>query len=110
LELGDLVQAGILGLVNAARSYDPTAGVSLAFYAQYRIRGEMLDTLRGLDGVSRQLRRFDKRMKAVRTELTGRLQREPTEEEILCELGLPRHQVRETSTILAMTRPAHATN
>src|SRR5262245_12230110 len=60
VELRDLVQAGILGLVNAARSYDPATGVSLSSFAQYRIRGEMLDTLRGLDGVSRQLRRFDK--------------------------------------------------
>jgi RNA polymerase sigma factor for flagellar operon FliA len=54
IELSDLIQAGTVGLAAAARSYDPSLGVSFAFYARFRVRGEMQDTLRQLDITFRQ--------------------------------------------------------
>jgi RNA polymerase sigma factor FliA len=54
IDLSDLVQAGTVGLTAAARSYNPSFGVSFAFYARFRVRGEMQDTLRQLDITFRQ--------------------------------------------------------
>ncbi len=110
VDVHDLGQAGIVGLVNAARTYDSTSGVSFALYATYRIRGEMLDTLRGLDGVSRQLRRFERRMKAVTGRLTAKLHRAPTEEELLDELGLEDTEARDKVSALATMRPAYTSD
>lgn len=46
IEISDLVQAGNIGLLQAARTYSPKSGTPLAGYAKFRIRGEMLDTVR----------------------------------------------------------------
>ena len=51
IELKDLIQAGNVGVVNAVQSYSATTGVPFDLYARFRIRGEMLDTLRRLDAV-----------------------------------------------------------
>jgi RNA polymerase sigma factor FliA len=110
VDVRDLTQAGIVGLVNAARTYDPQAGVSFLFYATFRIRGEMLDTLRGLDGAPRQLRRLERRMKTVASALAPRLNREPTQEEILQELGLDGSEVRDKTAALAAMPPAYTTD
>src|ERR1017187_9167215 len=50
LELADLIQAGNIGLLQAKRAFNPENGVSLAGYAKFRIRGEMLDTVRRCAG------------------------------------------------------------
>jgi len=110
LELGDLVQAGIVGLVNAAQSYQQDSGVPFPLHAKHRIRGEIIDTLRKLDGAPRPLRRFERTMKSVHRELTAKLQRQPTEEEVTHELGrehgLAPGDVREKSSELAALRSA----
>lgn len=46
IEIADLIQAGNVGLLKAERSYEPNSGIPLAGYAKFRIRGEMLDTIR----------------------------------------------------------------
>ena len=84
LELHDLTQSGLLGLVNAGRCYDPTTTVSFSTYARYRIEGEILDSLRRNDHVSRRLRRWQKQVSAARQQLAAELHRTPTEEE-LCD-------------------------
>jgi RNA polymerase sigma factor FliA len=84
LELHDLTQSGLLGLVNAGRCYDPTTTVSFSTYARYRIEGEILDTLRRNDHVSRRMRRWQKQVSAARQQLAAELNRKPTEEE-LCD-------------------------
>ena len=53
IEMSDLIQAGNLGLLQAARTFCPQIGASLAGYAKYRIRGEMLDTVRRNSGPGR---------------------------------------------------------
>jgi RNA polymerase sigma factor FliA len=50
LEMADLIQAGNIGLLQAKRTFNPESGVSLAGYAKFRIRGEMLDTVRRCAG------------------------------------------------------------
>src|SRR5216110_2005825 len=52
----DLVSAGMLGLAQAARSYDPERGIAFDRFASTRIRGAMLDELRGRDWASRSVR------------------------------------------------------
>ena len=86
VDLDDLVQAGSVGLLAAARSYDPASNVSFALYARHRVRGEIFDTLRSLDIASRQWRRLQKQTEEARRELAGRLNREPTAEEVTAEL------------------------
>jgi len=84
VDLHDLAQSGVLGLVSAGRGYDPVAAVPFPIYARYRIEGEILDSLRRSDVAPRRLRRWQKQVSAVRRQLTGVLHREPTDEE-LCE-------------------------
>ena len=84
VELNDLSQSGLLGLVNAGRGYDAASAVPFRVYARYRIEGEMLDSLRRNDLAPRRLRRWQKQVSATRRELAASLHRDPTEEE-LCE-------------------------
>ncbi len=94
VELRDLIQAGNVGLVNAVRSYSADSGVPFEIYARFRIRGEMLDTLRRLDAASRTLRGWQKRIRRTTFDLSTRLQREPTEEEVSGRLGLQLNRLR----------------
>ncbi len=94
IELKDLVQAGNVGLVNAVRSYSPDTGVPFELYARFRIRGEMLDTLRKLDAASRTLRAWQKKIRRTALDLSIHLKREPTEEEISGQLGLELDRLR----------------
>lgn len=86
VELNDLVQAGHLGLVNAGRAYQSGRGVPFAVYARFRIRGEILDSLRHIDTASRRVRKMEKRIRAARTELAAGLQRDPTDGEVVEQL------------------------
>jgi RNA polymerase sigma factor for flagellar operon FliA len=110
IELKDLVQAGSVGLVNAVRSYSPDTGVPFELYARFRVRGEMLDTLRKLDAASRTLRNWQKKIRRTMQELAIRLKREPTEEEISRQLGLELHRLRQKNLDIraacAVTRSA----
>jgi RNA polymerase sigma factor for flagellar operon FliA len=106
VELGDLVQAGIVGLVCAAKTFNHDTGVPFAIHARYRILGEMLDTLRRLDVAPRHLRRFERKMKAVSQHLTTTLQREPTDDEVLQEMGLNEGEARVKCRALAAMRSA----
>ena len=85
----DLTSAGLLALVSAARSYEPDRGVPFAGFAATRIRGAILDELRGLDWASRSVRRRARTIEAARQELTGTLHRLPTTGELAERLGVP---------------------
>ncbi|MDQ6708531.1 MAG: FliA/WhiG family RNA polymerase sigma factor [Acidobacteriota bacterium] len=95
VEVTDLAQAGYIGLVNASRSYKADTKVPFATYARYRIRGEILDSLRKLDCASRNLRQWQKQMELKSRDLSASLQRDPTDEEIGEGLGIEIAQVRE---------------
>jgi RNA polymerase sigma factor for flagellar operon FliA len=82
VELCDLVQEGMRGLINAARRYDPSRGVAFTTYAKYRVRGAILDGLRQFDPASRAFRTTSKRLDAAAHELADELGRTPTESEV----------------------------
>lgn len=86
--LEDLISAGIVGLINAVDSFDPSLNVKLKTYAEYRIRGAILDSIRGMDGIPPHKRKHLKDVQAAIAKLEQTLQRAPEEEEIAAELGL----------------------
>jgi len=92
--LEDLISIGIVGLINAIDNFDPKFNVKLKTYAEHKIRGAILDSIRGLDGVPAHKRKRVKQIQATVGVLEQRLQRAPGEEEIAAELGisLPAYQ------------------
>jgi len=83
----DLSSAAMLGLAQAARSWDPDRGASFERHAATRIRGALLDELRDSDWASRSVRSRARRLQQAGEELTGRLGRVPTPAELATELG-----------------------
>jgi RNA polymerase sigma factor for flagellar operon FliA len=83
----DLLSAAMLGLAQAARSWDPERGASFERHAVTRIRGALLDELRGSDWASRSVRARARRLARATDELTMRLGRAPTASELAAELG-----------------------
>ncbi len=88
IEMDDLMGAGSLGLVDALRKFDPRRGVKLESYASHRIRGAILDSLRGLDPASRDLRAKCKKVAAAHQRLEAKLGRPVEGTEMASELGL----------------------
>ena len=88
VNLDDLVSTGVVGLISAIDRFDPTLNVKLKTYAEYKIRGAILDSLRGLDWAPRQQRKRSKQIEAAISQSEQRLHRTPTEEEIAQQLGL----------------------
>ena len=87
--LEDLISTGVLGLISAIDNFDPSHNVKLKTYAEYKIRGAILDSLRGLDWAPRQKRRRTKQIEAAITAAEQKLKRAPSEEEISAELAIP---------------------
>jgi RNA polymerase sigma factor for flagellar operon FliA len=83
----DLLSAGYAALVAAARGFDAERGVPFARFAAARVRGALLDELRGLDWASRSVRQRARRTDSARQELTARLGRTPTVQEVAERLG-----------------------
>lgn len=88
IELDDLISAGVIGLVAAVDNYDPSHGASLKTYAEYKIRGAILDSIRGLDGVPTHKRKRVKQVQQAIAKVETELQRTASEEEIAAELGI----------------------
>jgi RNA polymerase sigma factor for flagellar operon FliA len=89
----DLVSAGHLALVRAARSYDETTGVPFARYAALRIRGALVDELRSMDWVSRGARQRARRVTTLTDEMTGTLGRAPSRAELAEAMGVAVEEV-----------------
>src|SRR5450432_2976176 len=88
ISLEDLVSTGVLGLISAIDNFDPGQNVKLKMHADYKIRGAILDSLRGLDWAPRQKRKKAKQIEAAVASAEQRLQRAPTEAEIARELEI----------------------
>lgn len=88
VEMDDLVSAGTLGLIDALNKFDARKKVQFRSYAQFRIRGAILDGLRDLDWGSRELRRKGRNVEEARQKLSQQLGRKATENEIAAELGI----------------------
>ncbi len=92
VELDDLVSAGMVGLIDAFSKFDHGKKVQFKSYAQFRIRGAILDSLRLLDWSPRELRRKGRAVEeAIRTS-TQRLSRAPSETEIAAQMEIPLSQ------------------
>ena len=92
----DLASAGYAALVSAAQAYDGDRGVPFGRFAAVRVRGALLDELRGMDWASRSVRARARRAEVARQELTARLGRTPTAAELA---ELPGVAVGELSTV-----------
>ena len=92
--LDDLVSAGVLGLIDAVDHFDRTMNVKLKTYAEHKIRGAILDSLRSLDWAPRNKRRKAKLIEQAITESEKRLQRTPTEEEVASTLDITLEEYR----------------
>ena len=88
VNLDDLISTGIVGLISAIDHFDPAHNVKLKTYAEYKIRGAILDSLRGLDWAPRQQRKKSKQIEAAINVLEQGLHRAPTEDEIAAHLKL----------------------
>jgi RNA polymerase sigma factor FliA len=88
VSIEDLISTGVVGLISAIDRFDPLHKVKLKTYAEYKIRGAILDSLRGLDWAPRQQRKRSKQIEAAIAVVEQRLQRAPTEEEIAAQLQL----------------------
>jgi len=88
VELDDLVSAGVVGLIDAFSKFDHTKKVQFKSYAQFRIRGAILDSLRTLDWSPRELRRKGRAVEEAIRAVTQRLGRVPSEQEIAGEMNL----------------------
>lgn len=85
----DIIQAGMIGLLEAAGRYDELRGAQFETYAAQRIRGAMLDELRHADWMPRSLRRDMRRIEAALSKLQQRLGKPPSEAEVAQEMGMP---------------------
>ena len=88
VDIEDLVSAGVVGLMDAFAKFDPTKKVQFRSYAQFRIRGAILDSLRTLDWSPRDLRRKGRAVEEAIRVLTARLGHAPSEPEVAVEMGL----------------------
>ncbi len=84
----ELATAGALGLVEAARRYDPDRGVPFDRFAARRIRGAILDAVRAADWAPRSVRNHSRRLESIEQRLATELGRTPTNEEVAQALGL----------------------
>jgi RNA polymerase sigma factor FliA len=92
VELDDLISSGMVGLIDAFNKFDHTKQVQFKSYAQFRIRGAILDSLRVLDWSPRELRRKGRAVQEAIQTMTRNLRRTPTETEIARELKLGIHE------------------
>ena len=88
VEVDDLIQVGLIGLADALSRYEASQGVQFETFATQRIRGAMLDELRGTDWMSRGSRKSQKEIESTMRRLEHRLGRSPIESEIAAEMGL----------------------
>lgn len=88
VSLDDLMSAGVLGLIDAVDRFDPSQNVKFKTYAEFRIRGAILDELRAMDWVPRSVRRKSGKLEDVYNQLQVQLGRAATDEEVAEEMGV----------------------
>jgi RNA polymerase sigma factor FliA len=94
VEVDDLVQAGMMGLLDAINRYEDTHGAQFETYAVLRIRGAMLDELRNSDWMPRSTRQSMRKVETAMNALQQKLGRAPTESEVAksLKMSLPEYQ------------------
>jgi RNA polymerase sigma factor for flagellar operon FliA len=102
IELDDLISSGVIGLMDAIEKYDPTRDNKFKTYAEFRIRGAILDELRSQDWVPRSVRDKAKLLDRTTADLENDLGRSPTEEEVAEKLEM---SVEEYYDLLNQVKP-----
>ena len=95
VSLEDLISAGVVGLLEAMERYDSSRVTDFETYAEFRVKGSILDELRRRDMMARDARLEAKKIEKVITKLTNELGREPEEEEVSACLGLSVEELRQ---------------
>jgi RNA polymerase sigma factor for flagellar operon FliA len=88
VEIDDLVNSGIIGLIDAIEKFDPSRGIKFKTYAEFRVRGAIFDGLRSLDWVPRSVRKQKKMVEESYAQLEQKLGRHATDEELSQSLGV----------------------
>jgi RNA polymerase sigma factor for flagellar operon FliA len=114
VDMEDLVQAGVVGLLEACRNYDSLKDAQFSTFAKFRIRGAIVDSLRKLDWGSRTLRRRGREINSTVAKLESSLGRQPLEEEIAADMQMSLDELQSTMTQLdglylvgQRTNPSH---
>lgn len=94
VDVDDLIHAGTMGLFDAATKYNEEKDVTFRTYAQYRIRGAILDSLRQIDCASRDVRQRLKKVEAATRALQSMLGRTPTDSEVAASIGIKLSQLK----------------
>jgi RNA polymerase sigma factor for flagellar operon FliA len=97
----DLTSAGLAALVQASKSFDAERGVPFARYAATRVRGAILDELRGIDWASRSVRRRARDLDATRAQLAGILGRNPSPQEVADAVGMTMAEIAQNEDDIA---------
>ena len=96
IEVDDLINTGIIGLIDAAEKYDPDRGIKFKTYAEFRIRGAILDELRAQDWAPRSLRKKVSMVEETFRSLEQKLGRPPSEEEVAKKLEIEVDELKKT--------------
>lgn len=103
VDVSDLIQSGIFGLVDAIEKFEPERGLKFETYAMQRIRGAILDDLRAQDWVPRTVRGRAREVERGIERLGAKLQRTPNDAELASELGLSVGELRDVYAQLQLT-------
>ena len=101
VEMGDLVGAGVMGLIRAVETFEPEREIKFETYAVHKIRGAILDELRSLDWVPRSVRQKGRSLQKAYSEMSGLLGRAPYDDEVAQHLGLTLVEFEELLTEVA---------
>ena len=96
IEVDDLISVGVLGLMDAISKYDSSRGAKFKTYAEFRVRGAILDELRAMDWVPRSIRQKASSVDKVVQSLQVKLSRSPEDEEVAKEMGISLEQFHNT--------------
>jgi len=88
IDINDVIHAGVIGLIDAIEKFDMEKGVKFSTYAEFRIKGAILDSLRQMDWVPRSIRKISSSLEAVYAELEKKLTRPATDEEVAEAMGI----------------------
>ena len=88
IDMEDLIEVGIIGLIDAIEKYDPTKNIKFKTYAEFRIRGAILDELRSLDCTPRSVHQKAKQFESAYQDAEKKIGKEATSVEIAQEMGL----------------------
>jgi RNA polymerase sigma factor for flagellar operon FliA len=109
VELDDLIQAGIIGLIDAVNKFDSGRQATFGSYAKHRIRGAILDSLRQSDWMSRDMRRTQKKVEATQLRLACTLHRSATDSEMTEALGIDIERYRRIIAEIGLADPLSTT-